>query len=159
APTTRSPATTSGVLISPTTAEESRWPGVETRIALLGASNDKGAEIGVGGFYAPHRSAARRRFDSGPATLDFRLPLPARMELSGSFYRGLGLGGLGGGAYKDYAHKANPTTGGYYFRALDDVGGWTQLKEKFNERLEFNAAYGMDNVFAGEMRHYIVTGG
>ncbi len=57
APTTRSPTTTSGVLISPTTAENSRWPGVETRIALLGSNNAKGAEIGVGGFYAPRRSA------------------------------------------------------------------------------------------------------
>ena len=34
--------------------------------------------------------------------------------------------------------------GGYYFRALDDIGGWAQLKEKRNERLEFNAAYWMD---------------
>jgi hypothetical protein len=39
------------------------------------------------------------------------------------------------------------------------VGGWAQLKEKAGERLEFNAAYGMDNVFAGQLRHYYVAGG
>jgi hypothetical protein len=152
APTTRSPATTSGVLISPTTAEESRWPGVETRIALLGASNDKGAEIGVGGFYAPHRSAGGTRFDSWAGTLDFRLPLPARMELSGSFYRGLGLGGLGGGAYKDYVYRSNGLES--YFLTLDDVGGWGQWKQRAGERLEFNEAFGIDDVPAGQLRPF-----
>ena len=50
--------------------------------------------------------------------------------------------------------RADPDTGGYYFRPLDDVGGWTQLKEKLTERLEFNAAFGIDNVFAAELRPY-----
>ena len=42
---------------------------------------------------------------------------------------------------------------------LDDVGGWVQLKEKTSERLEFNAAFGLDNVFAKELRPYAVFGG
>src|ERR1017187_2734972 len=145
---------------SPSSAEQSSRPGVKARVALYGSDRDADrSHIGLGGYFAPHLTSLNRSFDSWAGTLDTRLLLFAGLQLSGSFYRGLGLGGLGGGAYKDFAYKANPTTGGYYFRALDDVGGWTQLKEKFNERLEFNAAYGMDNVFAGEMRHYIVTGG
>jgi hypothetical protein len=48
---------------------------------------------------------------------------------------------------------------GYYFRALDDVGGWAQFKERLSERLEFNAAFGIDNAFANELRHYAVPGG
>ena len=36
-------------------------------------------------------------------------------------------------------------------RALDDVGGWAQLKSKVGERLEFNAGYGIDNPFAREI--------
>jgi len=91
--------------------------------------------------------------------MDARLLLPAGLQLTGSFYRGLGLGGLGGGGYKDFAYKANTTTGGYFFKALDDVGGWAQLKERVNERLEFNGAFGMDNVFSAQMRRYIITGG
>jgi hypothetical protein len=39
------------------------------------------------------------------------------------------------------------------------VGGWAQLKEKVNERLDFNAAFGMDNVFAGQLERYYVEGG
>ncbi len=143
----------------PSSAEQSSRPGVEARVALYGTGrDDERSHVGIGGYFAPHQTSLGRSFDSWAATLDTRVLLFGGLQLSGSFYRGLGLGGLGGGAYKDFADKPNPT-GGYYFRALDDVGGWTQLKEKLNERLEFNAAYGMDNVFAGEMRHYIVTGG
>ena len=147
-------------LVPPSSAEQSSRPGVEARFALYGSDRDDGRSlIGLGGYFAPHVSSLGRSFDSWAATLDTRLTLFAGLQLSGSFYRGLGLGGLGGGAFKDFAYKPNPFTGGYYFKALDDVGGWTQLKEKLSERLEFNAAYGMDNVFAGEMGHYIVTGG
>jgi hypothetical protein len=146
--------------ISTSDAEQSSRPGVEARIALLGSDRgDDHSHIGLGGYFAPHTSTLGRSYDSWAGTLDTRLLLFAGLQLSGSFYRGLGLGGLGGGAYKDFADRPNPLTGGYYFRALDDVGGWAQLKEKVSERLEFNGAYGMDNAFSGEMRHYIVTGG
>ncbi len=113
----------------------------------------------MGGYFAPHLSALGRSFDSWAATLDARLPLVAHLELAGSFYRGAALGGLGGGGYKDFAYSPNPDTGGYYFRPLDDAGGWAQLKEKASERLEFNAAYGMDNVFAGQLRRFYVPDG
>jgi hypothetical protein len=141
-------------------AEQSFRPGVEARVALLGSGRgDDRSHIGLGGYFAPHTSSFGRNFDSWAGTLDTRLLLFAGLQLSGSFYRGLALGGLGGGAYKDFAYRSNPNTGGYFVRALDDVGGWSQLKEKLSERLEFNGAYGMDNVFSGQMRHYVVTGG
>jgi hypothetical protein len=80
--------------------------------------------------------------------------MPGRLEFSGSFYRGLALGGLGGGGYKDYAYLFVTGQNQYYFRPLNDVGGWTQLKEKWSERVEFNAAFGMDNVFAKDLHFY-----
>lgn len=142
------------------TAEQSRWPGVEARIALLGSKlNDDGSHFGVGGYFAPHHSSLGYDFNAWAATLDARMLLPAHLQLTGTGYRGLALGGLGGGAYKDFAYRVDPDTGGYYFRSLDDVGGWAQLKEKLTERIEFNAAFGMDNVFAGELRRYAVPGG
>ncbi len=139
------------------TAEQSRWPGVEARVALLGSElKDDGSRFGVGGYFAPHRILPATNFDAWAATLDGRLMLPAQLQLTGSFYRGLALGGLGGGAYKDFAYFVDPDSTGYYFRPLDDVGGWAQLKAKLSEKLEFNAAFGIDNVFAGELRQYAV---
>lgn len=141
----------------PNSAERTSKPGAEARIALLGSVRDENRNhFGVGGYFAPHQSALGRSFDSWAATADARLLLFARLQFTGSFYRGLALGGLGGGAYKDFAYSPNPVTGGYYFRPLDDVGGWAQLKEKVSERLEFNGAYGMDNIVAGQLLRYYV---
>lgn len=152
APTALIGASANGGPVVPPAGEQSRWPGVESRIALLGGSDERGREIGFGGFFAPHRSPGGTRFDSWAGTLDLRLPLPARMELSGAFYRGLALGGLGAGAYKDYVYR----TDGYesYFLPLDDVGGWVQWKQRLGERLELNEAFGIDNVPAGQLRPF-----
>ena len=115
--------------------------------------------VGVGGYFAEHDSALGRNYDSWASTLDARLSLGSHLELTGNFYRGAALGGLGAGGYKDFVYSPNMISGGYYFRPLDDVGGWAQLKAKATERLELNAAYGMDNVFAGQLRRYYVSGG
>ena len=142
----------------PSSAEESRWPGAEARVELRGPvvnSYEGRSHFGIGGYFAPHYSnLIGHGFDSWAGTIDARLLLPLRLEFSGSFYRGQALGGLGGGAYKDFAYKADPDSNRYYFRPLDDVGGWAQLKERLSERVELNAAFGIDNVFADELRFY-----
>ncbi len=157
------PVTLPGGSVTPTppnSGEQSSRPGVEARIAMTGSGrDDRRSHFGIGGYFAPHTSVLGRSYDSWAATLDTRLNLFAGLQLSGSAYRGLGLGGLGGGAYKDFAFSPDPDTGGYYFRALDDAGGWAQLKEKVSERLEFNAAFGMDNVFAKPLRRYYSSTG
>jgi len=159
APLSPVPAAAATAVIPPTGAEMSRWPGEEARIALLGSNLEEGTHIGVGGYFGPHLSPAGTRFDAWAATLDARLNLPARLQFTGAFYRGAALGGLGGGAYKDFGYAVDSDSSKYYFRPYDDVGGWSQLKEKFSERLEFNAAFGIDNVFAQELRPYAVPGG
>ena len=146
-------------VVIPTSAEQSRWPGEEARIALLGSKLEEGNHIGFGGYFAPHLSPAGTRFDAWASTLDAKLLLPGRLQFTGTFYRGAALGGLGGGAYKDFGFRADADSDKYYFRPYDDVGGWAQLKEKLSERVEFNAAFGLDNVFAQELRPYSVPGG
>ncbi|MGD0366871.1 MAG: hypothetical protein ABSA94_05405 [Acidobacteriaceae bacterium] len=141
-------------LYSASSAEQSRWPGVEARMAF-GSQEDAGFRLGAGGYFAPHRTPYGAEFDSWAGTLDYRQPLPGRMQLSGDFYRGSALGGLGGGAYKDYGVREDlDHPGAFYVRPLDAVGGWAELKERATERLEFNAALGTDSVFAGELHRY-----
>ena len=144
--------------IQPTATESSRYPGLEARVALLGSrTDDDSNHIGFGGYFSPHLSSIGRSFDSWAATLDARVHLPLKLELTGNFYRGLGLGGLGGDAYKDFAYSEK-SDGSYYFRALSDVGGWTELKRRFGQRFEVNAALGIDNVFANDLRRYAYIG-
>jgi hypothetical protein len=153
--TTSTAASTTSVISQPSAAERSRWPGVETRITLLGTQKEDGAQLGLGGYFSPHRTASGTNFDAWAGTLDYRQPLPARLEFMGSFYRGQALGGLGGGGYKDYGYRPDlDEPGNFYFREFDAVGGWAQLKERFSERLEFNGAFGIDNVPATQLRSY-----
>jgi hypothetical protein len=152
APYTASLIAQNGGSLTESTSEASRWPGAEARIAIPGGESENGAQVGVGGFFAPHRSIGGTRFDSWAGTMDLRVPLPARMTVSGSFYRGQALGGIGGSAYKDYVYRVYDDR--FFFRTLDDVGGWTQLQQKVGERLRFNEALGIDDVPAGELRPY-----
>lgn len=152
APYTQGLAAANGITLTNSTGEASRWPGVESRFALLGGQSENGLQIGAGGLFAPHRSIGGNNFDTWAGTLDYRLPLPAGMEVSGAFYRGQALGGLGAGAYKDYVFELE--NGGYAFKPLDDVGGWAQWKQRINQRLEFNEALGADEVPAGQLFPY-----
>jgi hypothetical protein len=81
--------------------------------------------------------------------MDLRLPITKHFAFMANAYRGAGLGGLGGGGYVDYVYLYAGTR--EIAHALDDVGGWTQLKSKMGERLEFNGGYGIDNPFAGQI--------
>jgi hypothetical protein len=148
---------TQPLLPAPSDSELSRKPGIQTRIALLGADNDLGAAFGVGGYFSPHQTVHGSSYDAWAATVDYRLPLPARLQLTGSAYRGAAIGGLGGGAFKDYVVDSDSDSTSTSVEALDDVGGWTQLKQRLTERFEWNAAYGIDNVFAGQLRPYATT--
>jgi hypothetical protein len=151
-------APSGSAVVPPATAslsEQSRWPGTEARIGYLRGEEPTGLKFGVGGYFSPHAESGVFHFDSWAATIDYRVPLLARLEASGSFYRGLGLGGLGGGNFKDYTYMKRGAD--YYYRPLDDVGGWAQLKARASGRIEFNATYGIDNTFAGQLRPYVTS--
>ena len=136
-------------------SEASRWPGAELHLELLGKKDGSGLSFGAGGYFSPHQPPGGGGYNAWAGTLDMRAPLPMGFELSGSFYRGLALGGLGGGGFKDYLSATY--NGELYTRPLDDVGGWAQLKKTAGTRLEFNAALGLDNAFSGELRQYAYT--
>lgn len=145
----------SAMSYSASTGEQSRWPGAEAHVSILAPQKENGFQLGAGGFFAKHRTSVGAQFDAWAATLNYRQPLPGHLQISGNFYRGLGLGGLGGGAYKDFGYAADPDhVGHYYVRAFDDTGGWAELKERAGERFEFNTAFGIDNVPAGQLQYY-----
>jgi hypothetical protein len=125
-------------------------------MSLLNPLGDSEAHLGVGGFFAPHRTAGGTTFNSWAGTMDFHIPVFSHMDLAGSAYRGQALGGLGGGAYKDIVYSLY--AGEAYSRTLDDMGGWMQAKQRVNERLEFNEAFGIDNVPAYQLLPSAIPG-
>jgi hypothetical protein len=131
-------------------AERSRWPGSEARIAWASGDAETGPQIGVSGYFSPHKTSYDQRFNAWAGATDLRLPMGKRVSLMMNAYRGAALGGLGGGGYVDYVHLYAGSA--ETVRALDDVGGWAQMQSKAGERLEFNAGYGLDNPFAAQIR-------
>ena len=134
-------------------AESSRVPATEARVALVGPKLDDGAHLGVGGYFSPHSTSDGRGFDAWAGTVDGRLPIAHHLALTGSAYRGLALGGLGAGVYKDYLYRTL-SNGSVAFRPFSDVGGWAQLQARLNERVELNAGFGIDEGFAREIRPF-----
>lgn len=133
-----------------TETERSRWPGTEARIAFQNGKSGAGPEIGAGGYFSPHRDQDGDTFDAWAGTVDARLPLSRYFELTANAYRGQALAGLGAGGYVNsyYSYEGAEE----YVHALDDVGGWTQLKARAGQSLEMNAGFGADNPFAKEIQ-------
>jgi uncharacterized coiled-coil protein SlyX len=129
--------------------ERSRWPGTEARIAFLNGEKGVGPEIGVSGYFSPHRTMAGDRFDAWAGAMDLRVPLTGHFEMTANAYRGQALAGLGGGGYVNYFSLYSGST--EIVHALDDVGGWAQFKARAGQRLEMNAGYGADNPFNKEI--------
>lgn len=142
------PGSTSTATVTQT--ESSRWPGTEARFAFQHGGRDGMAEFGAGGYFSPHRTAEGDGFDAWAATADLHLPVTRLFDFTVNAYRGQALDGLGAGGYVNYYYAY--AYGYPELHALDDVGGWAQLKARAGRRVEFNAGYGIDNPFAKEAK-------
>ncbi len=140
---------------TPSPGEASKQPGYESRVSYGTFPGEHPLQIGVGGYYSRQSYPGNQRVDTWAATTDFRIPLGPRFEVSGEGYRGRGLGGLGGGVYKDVLFGTYTPTGVTSWRGLNAIGGWTQAKARFTQSLEANASIGLDNGYADDFHEFI----
>ncbi len=89
--------------------------------------------------------------------MDWSVPLTNWLQLSGEFFRGRALGGLWGGVGTSVVYTAATDDPASRVIPVDAIGGWSQLKFKLNEKLEFNAAFGQDNPFAKDLRQQWIS--
>ncbi len=137
--------------------ERSKQPAYESRVSYGSADAERGFQVGVSGYFSRQNYPYGARINSWAGTADWRVPLGSRFEVSGEAYRGLALGGLGGGTYKDFIYGPDPVTGTNYYRGLNAAGGWTQLKTRFAESVEANVSAGMDDGFAGDFHAVVLS--
>jgi hypothetical protein len=142
---------------SPSPGEYSKQPAYESRISYGTArdfygnsAGEHSFQIGLSGYYGRQSYPYGESLDTWAFTTDWRVPFRNHFEVSGEGYRGRGLGGLGGGVYKDIVAGINPVTGQDSYRGLNAIGGWTQFKTRFNRSIEANASVGLDDGFAGD---------
>ena len=134
----------------PDAAERSKQPGYESRVSYSFPFADRAFTLGLGGYYSRQTYSSTQHVDAWAGTTDWKLPFTRWLELSGEFYRGRSLGGMGGGTYKDYL--TDPDSGAIH--GLDDEGGWSQLKARLTRSLETNIAAGEDSSFSRQLRYY-----
>jgi len=134
--------------------EASRQPAYGTRIAWTRNVFGQPLRVGVGGYYTRQDYGFGRNVDGWAGMTDIELPLNHHFSLSGKFYRGRALGGLYGGIGRSVLFSGDPMLASTEVQALDSIGGWAQLKYRPANRWEFNAAFGMDNPYASDLKYF-----
>jgi len=132
--------------------EAARQPGYEMRLSYRAGEEPGAPQIGASGYYDRKNYGSRQTVDAWAGTVDWRLPVTARGQWSGEFYRGRGIGSLGGGAYRDAYTYIDPETGKTETSGLDSIGGWTQWQWRFTQTMQMNAVAGQDTGYASELR-------
>jgi hypothetical protein len=138
----------------PSWGEESGQPAFAARVSWTHRMFGQDFTVGAGGYYGRQDWGFSRNVDGWAGTADLTLPLGKRFELTGAFYRGRSVGGIGGGIGQSVLLNGPIYTSTTGVHGLDSMGGWAQLKFKVKSNFEINGAFGSDNPFAGEMRQY-----
>lgn len=136
----------------PNAGETSRQPAYAARIGWSKPRGDSTAAIGVGGYFGRQYWPYEHNVSAWAVTTDWLVPITNRVEVSGEFYRGRAIGGLGAGGGQSIVvlgPAANPAS---RYLGLDSLGGWAQLKLKPTTLWEFNTAFGQDNPYASQLR-------
>jgi len=138
---------------TPQSGEASGQPAYAVRTAWSRPVHDHPLTLGVAGYFGRQDWSWDRYVDGWGGMADWRIPIVRRLGLSGEFYRGRGIGGLGAGIGRAVLF------GGPYGRAtpirgLDSAGGWSQLKFQLTPKIELNGVFGEDDAFAGDIRGF-----
>lgn len=134
--------------------ELSGQPAYAFRTAWSRPVQEHPFSFGVAAYYGRQNWGWGRFVDAWAGMADWQVPLLPRLALSGEFYRGSGIGGLGGAVGTSILYGGDPTLPFTPIRGFDTVGGWTQLKFQATPKIEFNGVFAEDNAFAGDVRGF-----
>ena len=136
--------------------EYSGQPAYALRTAWSRPVFDHPLSFAAAGHYARQNWSWGRLVDSWAGLADWQIPVVRRLTLSGEFYRGRGVGGLGAGIGRAVLFGGNPYNASTSIRGLDSAGGWSQLKFQLTPKLELNGVFAEDNAFASDVRGFAV---
>ena len=139
---------------TPQAGERSRQPGYAARIAYAHSFFGRPLTVGAAGYYSRENWGYGRNVNGYSAMADWSVPLSERLLLSGSFYRGQAIGGLGGAEGRSVLYDGPLADPASQVIPLNTVGGWAQLKYKATPKIELNGAFGQDNPFASDLRYF-----
>ncbi len=144
----------SSYLRYPEAGEASRQPAYAARTAWSRHVFGRQLTLGIGGYYGRQDWGFHRTVDAWAGTSDWNIPIGNRWDLSGEFYRGRALGGLGGGIGRSVLVSGPIAYPATQVQGLNTTGGWAQLKFRQTEKFEWNGAFGDDNSMARDLRRF-----
>jgi uncharacterized coiled-coil protein SlyX len=139
--------------------EAARQPGYESRISYRAGKEASAIVIGAAGYYDRKNYGAGQTVDTWAGAADWKIPATPRGNLRGEFYRGRGIGSLGGGAYRDMYTYTSYASSVPSYKGLDSIGGWTQWQWNFTQVMQANAVAGQDTGYGGELRYSTMPAG
>jgi hypothetical protein len=133
--------------------ESSGQPAYAVRAAWTRPLFGRPMTIGTAAYYSRQNWGPHHDVNGWASMADWEIPFNSRISLSGEFYRGLALGGFGAalGRSVQFNGTAVPALS---VRAINAIGGWSQLKLRASDKLELNGAFGLDNPFADDVRAF-----
>jgi hypothetical protein len=136
--------------------ESSGQPAYAVRTAWSRPVFEHPLSFAVAGYYGRQDWSWGRVVDAWAGMTDWQIPIVRRLALSGEFYRGRGVGGLGAGIGRAVLFGADPYYSSTSIRGLDSAGGWSQLKFQLTPKLELNGVVAEDNAFASDVRGFAI---
>jgi hypothetical protein len=138
----------------PTPSESTRQPSYSGRVSFNRPSEDHPLSIGIGGIFIPQSFPGGKDVSGWGGTTDVRIPISTHAEITGEFFTGNGIDGFGGTTLGlvptqdfHYTYVTAPK-----LATLLTMGGWSQLKFRFNSRNEVNAAAGYGGFSSSRLR-------
>ena len=139
---------------NPTAGEATRAPAIAGRIAFDRSKDEKlPFTLGFGGYRANQQYQPFPTIASWTLNTDVKVGFGKHVELSGEWYTGQAVGGLGGGIWASVVYP-EPVVPHSAIHPLRSTGGWTQLKFLPVSRIEINGAYGQDENFGKDLRFF-----
>jgi hypothetical protein len=136
--------------------EQSGQPAYAMRTAWSRTVFDHQLSFAAAGYFGRQNWSWGRNVDAWAGMADWQIPILRRLTLSGEFYRGRGVGGLGAGIGRAVLFGGDPSYASTSIRGLDSAGGWSQLKFQLTNKLELNGVFAEDNAFASDIRGFAV---
>ena len=138
----------------PQAGELSGQPAYAFRTAWSRPVQEHPLSFGVAGYYGRQDWTWGRFIDAYAAMADWQVPILPRLSLSGEFYRGRGIGGLGGGIGTSIVYGGNPNAPFTPIHGVDTAGGWSQLTFQITPKLELHGAFAEDDAFTANIRGF-----
>lgn len=139
---------------SPQAGEQSGQPAYAVRTAWSRPVHQRPLSFGAAGYYGRQNWNWDRYVDAWAAMADWQVPIAPRLSVSGEFYRGRGIGGLGASAGRSIVYGASSIYSNSPIRGLNTVGGWAQLKLQLTPKLELNGVAAEDDALTHDIRGF-----